>query len=118
MCLLYIVYNFCVDDVNAKMGPVNMLLLPADVGYYDLTSILPEGDAMDTTRLSERGQVVIPKRVRTAHGWEAGLEFIVEDAGDSIKLKPIKLFWCKCFFAEAAAAIAGLSGSAWSWPVD
>ena len=92
MCLLYIVYNFCVDDVNAKMGPVNMLLLPADVGYYDLTSILPEGDAMDTTRLSERGQIVIPKRLRTAHGWEAGLEFIVEDAGDSIKLKPIKLF--------------------------
>ena len=47
---------------------------------------------MDTTRLSKRGQIVIPKRVRTAHGWEAGLEFIVEDAGDSIKLKPIKLF--------------------------
>ena len=46
------------------------------------------------------------------------MEFIVEDAGDSIKLKPIELFWCKCFFAEAAAAIAGLSGSAWSWPVD
>ena len=47
---------------------------------------------MDTTRLSERGQIVIPKRVRTAHGWEAGLEFIVEDAGDSITLKPIKPF--------------------------
>jgi AbrB family looped-hinge helix DNA binding protein len=47
---------------------------------------------MNTTRLSERGQITIPKRVRTAHGWKAGLEFIVEDAGDSITLNPIKLF--------------------------
>lgn len=47
---------------------------------------------MNTTRLSEKGQVVIPKQVREAHGWEPGLEFIVEDTGDSIKLKPIKPF--------------------------
>jgi len=47
---------------------------------------------MDTTRLSERGQIVIPKRVREAHGWEPGLEFVVEDTGDSIRLKPIQPF--------------------------
>ena len=47
---------------------------------------------MDTTRLSERGQIVIPKRVREAHGWEPGLEFVVEDTGDGIQLKPIKPF--------------------------
>jgi AbrB family looped-hinge helix DNA binding protein len=47
---------------------------------------------MDTTRLSERGQIVIPKRVREAHGWEPGMEFVVEDTGDSIRLKPIKPF--------------------------
>lgn len=47
---------------------------------------------MNTTRLSEKGQVVIPKRVREAHGWEPGLEFIVEDTGDSVKLKPIRPF--------------------------
>jgi AbrB family looped-hinge helix DNA binding protein len=47
---------------------------------------------METTRLSEKGQVVIPKRVRSAHGWEPGLEFVLEDTGDGIKLKPLKPF--------------------------
>ena len=44
---------------------------------------------METTRLSNKGQIVIPEQVRTAHGWEPGLEFIVEDTGDGIKLKPM-----------------------------
>ena len=47
---------------------------------------------MDTTRLSERGQIVIPKRVREAHGWEPGLGFIVEDRDDGIRLKSVKPF--------------------------
>jgi AbrB family looped-hinge helix DNA binding protein len=47
---------------------------------------------MDITRLSEKGQIVIPKRVRTAYGWEPGLEFVVEETDDGIKLKPIKPF--------------------------
>jgi bifunctional DNA-binding transcriptional regulator/antitoxin component of YhaV-PrlF toxin-antitoxin module len=33
---------------------------------------------------------VIPKQVRVAHGWEPGLEFVIEDVGDGIKLKPVK----------------------------
>ena len=45
---------------------------------------------MEKTRLSNKGQVVIPKAVRVLHGWEAGLEFIIEDVGDGIKLRPIK----------------------------
>jgi AbrB family looped-hinge helix DNA binding protein len=49
-------------------------------------------DAMETTRLSEKGQIVIPKRIRADHNWEPGLEFSVEDLGDSIALKPIKSF--------------------------
>ncbi len=44
---------------------------------------------MEKTRLSNKGQVVIPKAVRTLHGWKAGLEFIVENAGDGITLRPI-----------------------------
>ena len=44
---------------------------------------------METTRLSNKGQSVIPIQVRAAHGWQPGLEFIVEDTGDGIKLKPI-----------------------------
>lgn len=47
---------------------------------------------METTRLSEKGQVVIPKRIRADHNWEPGLEFLVEDLDDSIALKPIGSF--------------------------
>ena len=45
---------------------------------------------MEKTRLSNKGQVVIPKAVRALHGWKAGLEFVIESVGDYIKLKPIK----------------------------
>lgn len=47
---------------------------------------------METTRLSEKGQIVIPKRVRETHGWEAGIEFLIEELEDGVKLKPVKPF--------------------------
>ena len=47
---------------------------------------------MEKTRLSNKGQVVIPKAVRLHHGWKAGLEFVVETIGDGIRLKPVKPF--------------------------
>lgn len=47
---------------------------------------------METTRLSEKGQIVIPKRIRADHHWEPGMEFSVEDLGDSIALKPLRSF--------------------------
>ena len=47
---------------------------------------------MDKTRLSNKGQVVIPKAVRAAHGWEPGLEFAIEDVGNGILLKPINAY--------------------------
>ena len=43
---------------------------------------------METTKLSSKGQVIIPKLVRKAHHWEAGLELVVIDTGDGILLKP------------------------------
>ncbi len=43
---------------------------------------------METTRLSSKGQVIIPKAVRNAHRWEAGLDFLVIDTGDGVLLKP------------------------------
>jgi len=47
---------------------------------------------METTRLSEKGQIVIPKRVRTARGWKPGLQFSVESFEDGIKLRPVRAF--------------------------
>jgi len=43
---------------------------------------------MNTTRLSSKGQVIIPKSLRTTHHWEAGQELVVVDFGDGILLKP------------------------------
>lgn len=43
---------------------------------------------MQTTKLSSKGQVVIPKPLRKAHHWEAGQELVVVDVGDGVLFKP------------------------------
>jgi AbrB family looped-hinge helix DNA binding protein len=43
---------------------------------------------METTKLSSKGQVVIPKSLRVAHHWEVGQELVVVDVGDGILFKP------------------------------
>lgn len=43
---------------------------------------------METTRLSSKGQVIIPKALRSTHHWEPGLELMVIDTGDGLLLKP------------------------------
>jgi AbrB family looped-hinge helix DNA binding protein len=43
---------------------------------------------METTKLSSKGQVIIPKALRSAHHWEPGLELMVIDTGDGLLLKP------------------------------
>ena len=43
---------------------------------------------METTKLSSKGQVIIPKRMRALHQWEQGLELNVIDTGDGLLLKP------------------------------
>jgi AbrB family looped-hinge helix DNA binding protein len=47
---------------------------------------------MKTTRMSSKGQVIIPKALRHAHHWEEGQELIAIDMGDGILLKPKKPF--------------------------
>jgi AbrB family looped-hinge helix DNA binding protein len=67
------------------------------LSYQDLTV-----DVMDTTRLSAKGQVVLPKRVRDAHGWEPGVEFIVESTEAGVLLRPRT--------ASRTGSIAALAG--------
>ena len=43
---------------------------------------------MNTTKLSSKGQVIIPKPLRNEHHWDAGQELIVINVGDGILLKP------------------------------
>lgn len=47
---------------------------------------------METTKLSSKGQVIIPKWLRDAYRWETGLEFVVIDTGEGILLKPSRPF--------------------------
>lgn len=43
---------------------------------------------MQTTKLSSKGQVIIPKSIRTRHHWDTGQELVVIDTEDGILLKP------------------------------
>jgi AbrB family looped-hinge helix DNA binding protein len=43
---------------------------------------------METTRLSTKGQIVLPKALRTSHAWNPGTEFTVEETGDGVLLRP------------------------------
>lgn len=42
---------------------------------------------METTRVSTRGQVVIPSELRKSYHWEVGQELDVIDTGDGLLLK-------------------------------
>ncbi|NJK57802.1 MAG: AbrB/MazE/SpoVT family DNA-binding domain-containing protein [Pleurocapsa sp. SU_5_0] len=47
---------------------------------------------MKITKMSSKGQVIIPKALREMHHWEEGQELIAIDMGDGILLKPKKPF--------------------------
>lgn len=47
---------------------------------------------METTRLSSKGQIIIPKALRDAYQWMPGLEFVVIDTGQGLLLKPYRPF--------------------------
>lgn len=55
--------------------------------YLDLT-IIPAMQSLQTTRLSSKGQIIIPKAIRSLQGWENGQEFIVEETENGILLRP------------------------------
>jgi AbrB family looped-hinge helix DNA binding protein len=47
---------------------------------------------METTRLSTKGQIILPKSIRASRAWGPGTEFTVEDTGDGILLRPARRF--------------------------
>ena len=60
---------------------------------------------MPATRLSTKGQIVLPKNLRAARAWGPGTEFIVEESGDGILLRPAHRF-PKADLAEVAGCLA------------
>ena len=47
---------------------------------------------METTRLSTKGQIILPKGIRDSRAWGPGTEFEVEETGDGILLRPAAHF--------------------------
>jgi len=45
---------------------------------------------MEITRLSTKGQVILPKTIRDARGWGAGTELVVEETPAGITLRPLR----------------------------
>lgn len=43
----------------------------------------------ETTRLSSKGQVVLPGSIRNARQWQPGTEFLVQETPEGVLLKPI-----------------------------
>lgn len=70
-------------------------------------------DTASTTKLSTRGQVVIPEAIRTRLGLEVGTRFVVVGEGDTVILKAIRppgfdQFEELLVRAREAAAAAGM----------
>jgi AbrB family looped-hinge helix DNA binding protein len=42
--------------------------------------------------LSTKGQVILPKNIRTSRAWGPGTEFTVEETKDGVLLRPARLF--------------------------
>lgn len=64
---------------------------------------------MDVTKLSSKGQIVVPKKLRERYDWQTGFEFIVIDMGDGILLKPKRPFAVTTI--EEVAGCLAYSGS-------
>jgi AbrB family looped-hinge helix DNA binding protein len=45
---------------------------------------------MNTTRLSSKGQLVLPKAIRDADAWSEGTEFLVERVSEGVLLRPVR----------------------------
>jgi AbrB family looped-hinge helix DNA binding protein len=45
-----------------------------------------------TTRVSTKGQVILPKAIRERRNWPAGTELLVEDTAEGVVLKAKPLF--------------------------
>lgn len=65
---------------------------------------------METTLLSSKGQIIIPKTIRSHHHWKPGTRFVVEDVQGGVLLKPLSSF--PATDLESGLGCAGYEGVA------
>ena len=46
-------------------------------------------EQIEMTKLSTKGQIVLPLRIRNSRAWNSGTAFTVEEMGDGILLRPV-----------------------------
>jgi AbrB family looped-hinge helix DNA binding protein len=59
---------------------------------------------MDSIKLSSKGQVIIPKHIRSSYHWETGQELVLIDTGNGILLRP-KAPFPKSTLSEVAGCL-------------
>jgi AbrB family looped-hinge helix DNA binding protein len=59
---------------------------------------------MEIIKLSTKGQLVLPKAARDAHGLKPGSELAIDYSGDEIRLKPIRRAGAKRSYSVAEVA--------------
>jgi AbrB family looped-hinge helix DNA binding protein len=74
---------------------------------------MPDGDTL-RTRLSTKGQMILPKVIRDRHGWSAGTVLEIEDGPDGVILKPVKS--APAFAPTRLADVAGMLAPYYSGP--
>ena len=62
------------------------------MSYFRLTASPDGRPPMEKTRLSSKGQLVLPKALRDARNWGEGTEFVVEPVADGVLLRPAQPF--------------------------
>jgi AbrB family looped-hinge helix DNA binding protein len=72
---------------------------------------------MDRTRLSSKGQLVLPKAIRDADDWAEGTEFIVERVPEGVLLRPVRALPVTRLEIIGASAIAGEPARSRIWSV-
>lgn len=45
---------------------------------------------METTKLSSKGQLILPAVIRAANQWQSGMEFSVESTSAGVLLRPVR----------------------------
>src|ERR1039457_910760 len=59
---------------------------------------------LEKTRLSTKGQIIVPRAIRLAHQWGPGAEFLVEEVSEGILLRPLKPF-APTLFKDVAGSL-------------
>ena len=81
-------FTLLTPALSNKRGSLALLQLIVFIMQKSCVDTYALSGNMDSIKLSSKGQVIIPKHIRSAYHWERGQELILIDTGNGILLKP------------------------------